>query len=131
MYAGSPLAVIVNCWDCKDTFEIASDMEHQAYRTGTIKRRIENDTDSPWMGICVKCQGIHARADDPTKTIPMRRPTPDANETARILFGADELRENDLSLSLEDSIHRAVDLYFDPEREPHAEFRKYLIDHAG
>lgn len=127
----SPAAMTVNCWDCRDTFEVASDMEGQAYRTGTIKRRIENDTDSMWMGICPKCQKLHDRADDPTKTIPRRRPPVATDETTRILFTALELRENNPALTREASIHLAVDLYFDPEREKNPEFRQFLIDHAS
>ena len=121
----------VYCWDCKDSFEVASDMEHQAYSSKAIKRMREGDTESPWMGLCVKCKVLHERADDPSKTIPFRKPhgsvgSGRTDETALILLIADELREHDLDLSREDAIHMAVDLHFAPDRETNRDFREFL-----
>ncbi len=122
----------VSCWDCLAVFEIATDMESRAYTTGTIQRRLANDPDSRWMGVCPKCQGVHDCADDPTKTFTKRRSTTQhADQTHNILLTADELREHDLTLTREASIHLAVELYFAPELEVNPAYRAYLIDHAS
>lgn len=123
----------VQCWDCPNTYDIAADLEGQAWGAKTIKRRIENDTDSMWMGLCPLCSLRHARADDPTKVIRLKRKDSRVtiqgvyDATRNILLTADELRENDLDLSREDSIHLAVDLHFAPELEVHPAFREFLL----
>lgn len=108
-------------------------MEGNAYTRGLIERWRKDDQTTPWMGLCPDCKAHHARADDPSKTIPSRKRRDNHltiqgvyDATRNILLTADELRENDLELSREDSIHLAVDLHFDPQLELNAEFREYL-----
>lgn len=125
--------MVVSCWDCPNTFEIAAEIEYNLLSRGLIKRRIENDLTSDWLGLCVRCTVAHARADDTSKTIPYKRRRGTErtiqsvhDATRNILLTADELREHDLELSREDSIHLAVDLHFDPELEVNEAFREYL-----
>lgn len=125
--------MLVLCWDCPDTYEIAPEVEYNHLSRGLIKRRIENDLTSDWLGLCPRCTTAHARADDPSKTIPTKRKRVDGgiqavyDATRNILLTADELREDDLSLSREESIHLAVDLHFAPELEVNPTYREYLI----
>lgn len=119
-------SVLLTCENCSNSWPV-DDAEGQRLLEAGDVALVGTGGYRKFSAICANCQRRFLSEARRAK----KREVPMEVETREIRNMAMALREADPSLSLEDSIHLAVEKFTDPHKERNAAFRAYLLEHDG